>query len=76
VLDERLAAPALAEDWPAWAAAWAELDASLATRAPTTLTLCGERSALTLAPRAPSLLRRIARSFQSPRPARERLATL
>lgn len=75
-LDERLSAPALAEDWAAWAAAWRELDASLATRPPARLTLCGERSALTLAPRVPSLLQRLSRPFQSPRPARELLATL
>jgi hypothetical protein len=76
VLDGRLAQPALAEDWVAWAAAWAELDASLAARPPSALTLCGERCALTLAPRAPSLLQRLTRPFQAPRPARERLATL
>lgn len=76
VLDERLAQPALAEDWAAWAAAWTDLDASLATRSAATLTLCGERSALTLTPRAPSLLQRLLRPFQSPRPARELLATL
>lgn len=75
-LDERLTAPALAEDWPAWAAAWSELDASLATRTPARLTLCGERSALTLSPRAPSLWQRLARPFQPPRPARDILATL
>jgi hypothetical protein len=76
VLDERLAAPALAEDWSGWTAAWAALDASLGSRAPVTLTLCGERSALTLAPGTPSLWRRLARPFQPPRPARDLLATL
>jgi hypothetical protein len=76
LLDERLVAPALAEDWPAWADAWSELDASLPTRAPTRLTLCGERSALTLTPRAPSMLQRLARPFQSTRAARDTLATL
>lgn len=76
VLDERLVQPALAEDWPAWAAAWSELDASLATRVPTRLTLCGERSAATFVLRAPSLQQRLARLFSSPRPARDTLATL
>lgn len=76
VLDERLVQPALAEDWPAWTTAWRELDASLATRMPTRLTLCGERSALTLAPRTPSLLQRLARPFSSTRPVRDMLATL
>lgn len=55
VVDERLRAPALAEDWPAWQAAWRALDAGPlaaaldATRRgePVTLTLCGERSAVT-----------------------------
>lgn len=76
VLDERLAPPALAEDWPAWAAAWGELDALFTTGAPARLTLCGERSALTLAPTAPSLWRRVVQPFQPRRPARELLATL
>lgn len=76
VLDERLAAPALAEDWAAWTAAWAELDASLATPTLTRLTLCGERAAVTLEPAVPSTWQRLARAFQSPRPARELLATL
>lgn len=75
-LDERLVQPALAEDWPAWAAAWSDLDASLTTHMPTRLTLCGERSALTLNPRAPSLLQRLARPFSSPHPARDILSTL
>jgi hypothetical protein len=56
VVDDRLRACALAEDWPAWAAAWRALDAQAlpALRAAAqagleaTLTLCGERSALTL----------------------------
>ncbi len=76
VLDERFVAPALAEDWAAWAAAWADFDASRAWRSLTRLTLCGERSALTLAPAAPSAWQRIARVFQPQRPARELLATL
>ena len=52
-LDERLRAPALAEDWAAWAEAWAALDAgplaALRQRAdagePVRLSLCGERHA-------------------------------
>lgn len=64
--DDRLRNPALAEDWAAWAEAWAALDAgplaallAAAQRGePVTLTLCGERSAQahTLQPRP--LLRR------------------
>jgi hypothetical protein len=76
VLDDRLAPPALSEDWTAWAATWAELDATLATHAPARLTLCGERAAVTFDPAPPSPWRRLAATFQSRRPARELLATL
>lgn len=59
LLDERLRAPALAEDWGAWLEAWAALDATVLAdlRArfergeAVSLTLCGERSALRLLPR-------------------------
>lgn len=51
-VDERLRAPALADDWAAWCKAWQTLDggplAALLARAeagqPITLTLCGERA--------------------------------
>jgi hypothetical protein len=76
VLDGRLTESALAEDWAAWSAAWRELDASFETGAPTALTLCGERSALSLQARPASLLQRLARPFQPKRPARDLLATL
>ncbi len=48
VVDDRLRAPALAEDWAAWAEAWQALDASWAVQGarPSTLVLCGERSAV------------------------------
>jgi hypothetical protein len=57
-VDERLRAPALADDWAAWAEAWAALDAGpvaeLLRRADAgetvRLTLCGERHAQTFAP--------------------------
>jgi hypothetical protein len=62
-VDLRLRAPALRDDWPAWAEAWRALDAGpiadLTARAargePVTLTLCGERFAQrwTGAPRSP-----------------------
>ncbi len=53
-----LRAPALAEDWPAWQRAWAaldactlaELDAALQRGEDVALTLCGERSGVTLRP--------------------------
>ncbi len=64
VVDDRLVAPALAGDGPAWVAAWAALDASLPARSPTRVTLCGERSSVTLAPRAPSAWQRLGRIFQ------------
>ncbi len=46
-VDDRLVAPALVGDWPAWADAWAQLDAELAAQPWTVLTLCGERGAIT-----------------------------
>lgn len=53
-VDERLRAPALASDWAGWAEAWAALDtqvlAPLVDVADAALVLCGERSAVTLAP--------------------------
>jgi hypothetical protein len=57
-LDERLRSPALAEDWAAWAEAWAELDAGpihqLLLNVEAThrgrLILCGERHAQTWVP--------------------------
>jgi hypothetical protein len=54
VVDDRLRRPALAEDWDAWRHAWQALDAGpladLASRAGGaggSLTLCGERGAVT-----------------------------
>lgn len=64
-VDERLRGPALAEDWAAWCKAWDMVDEAVA--AATRLTLCGERSSVTLVPgggwsRLTSMLR-------APRPA-------
>jgi len=75
-LDDRLREGALAEDWPAWAAAWTALDADLSAQALTRLTLCGERSAATFTPAEPTIWQRLARPFTTPRPARDLLATL
>jgi hypothetical protein len=47
-VDPRLRGPALAEDWAAWAKAWAQIDDELPQRGLTTITLCGERSSLTV----------------------------
>ncbi len=50
-VDDRLRAPALAEDWAGWCEAWRALDAGpiaalqAAGNGPLTLTLCGERRA-------------------------------
>jgi len=62
VVDDRLRAPALAEDWTAWAEAWAALDAGpvralaeAAAREPAgahAVSLCGERLARTWRPAA------------------------
>jgi hypothetical protein len=57
-VDARLRAPALAEDWAAWAQAWLMLDAGplgacleqAARGEPVRVTLCGERRARTLGP--------------------------
>jgi hypothetical protein len=48
--DDRLRAPALAEDGFAWARAWAQLDEAVIAKLPARarLTLCGERRAVTL----------------------------
>lgn len=65
-IDERLRAAALAEDWAGWSAAWSTLDAGPIAElleqarrgAPVTLTLCGERGAVTCAPSGRPLWRR------------------
>lgn len=66
-IDERLRAPVLRGDWPAWAEAWRAIDAGpiagLESRArrgeSVSLTLCGERTALELRARRRSLLQRM-----------------
>lgn len=76
VVDERLRAPALAEDWAAWADAWRALDAgplaalrdALRRGEPAVLTLCGERCALRLEPAPRSLWQRLT-GGRAPRPA-------
>jgi hypothetical protein len=65
-VDDRLRAPALAEDWAAWADAWHALDAgplaalaaALQTDTPVALTLCGERHAQRFEPRPRPALQR------------------
>ncbi len=70
---DTLSAPALAEDWAAWADAWRALDAGPlreAAKAPggVALTLCGERHAQRFEAVAQSPWTRLARRF-GPRPA-------
>jgi len=75
-LDNRLRGPALAEDWAAWCQAWDTLDegplaemADAAARGQmVTLTLCGERSSVTLQPGG-GAWRRLWSRLQRPLPA-------
>lgn len=70
LLDDRLRGPALAEDWVAWREAWAALDAQalapLAAAKDLTLTLAGERSALTFTSAPQGLWQRLSSSFKRP----------
>jgi hypothetical protein len=76
-VDERLATPALADDWPAWSATWRALDASLLpTRPIERLTLCGERSAVTFERAERRWWQRAAASLRTRPRAREWLVTL
>jgi hypothetical protein len=82
-LDERLRAPALADDWAAWCKAWDTLDsgplAQLLSAAqagqPARLTLCGERSSATWATAPRSLMQRLRSPFTRTDP-RQTLETL
>lgn len=71
-VDDRLRAPALAGDWAGWVRAWETLDEGplrglLRALPPgARLTLCGERSSLTLQPAPGGLLQRLGRLFQRP----------
>jgi hypothetical protein len=74
VVDDRLRAPALAEDWAAWVKAWETLDASaiaacataLDQGRPVRLTLCGERASASLAAERASPWRRLRSRWQAP----------
>lgn len=77
VVVTRLRDAALREDWPAWAQAWATLDATECTNLlaalkraePVQLTLCGERNALVFRPVAQTFHRRFMNILRSPDPA-------
>ena len=70
-IDDRLRAPALAEDWAAWCEAWRALDAgpiaALARQGGGfTLTLCGERHAQAFTPTPQSLWQRVSTPWRQP----------
>lgn len=73
-VDERLRAPALADDWAGWLEAWETLDAGpiaellSAARAgrPLRLTLCGERASATFTTGARSVLRQLKSRWAAP----------
>lgn len=69
-IEAGLRAAALAEDWPAWLAAWRALDAGPLAEARRdeafALTLCGERSAQRFAPRPTGLFARLAQRLRGP----------
>lgn len=69
VVDDRLRAPALGEDWTAWCEAWRALDAGpvadlLRSPAEARITLCGERLARRWEPAQRSMWQRLSGSFQ------------
>ncbi|WP_119155629.1 hypothetical protein [Caldimonas tepidiphila] len=77
VVDERLRAPLLQDDWAGWAEAWAALDAgpladaraALSRGEAVALTLCGERAAQRFEPQSRGLLARLAGRFRTVEPA-------
>jgi hypothetical protein len=82
-VDDRLRAPALAEDWAAWADAWRAIDAgplaALVQRAargePVSLILCGERQAERHDAARVSLWQRVTRGWRAA-PLHERMESL
>ena len=74
-LEDALRAPALRQDWAAWASAWAALDAGplaqlhahMARGTPVQLTLCGQRSAITWHSGGRSLRHKITSIFRPQR---------
>ena len=76
VVDDRLRAPALAEDWDGWCRAWSALDAESiadwaqrhATQPAARLTLCGERASASwhAGEATPGLLARLLRGWSAP----------
>ena len=72
-VDTRLRGPALQDDWAAWCQAWHAFDtealppllAAAARGEPVLLTLCGQRSSVTLAPQARPWWRRMIESLST-----------
>lgn len=67
-VDDALRAPALAEDWAAWSSAWSALDAGLADRGLSRLTLCGERAGVTFELAHRGWFRRLSASWSASEP--------
>ena len=65
-MEFRLRGPALNEDWAAWSASWALIDAELAHVEIERLTLCGERSSITLATTPRNALQRFISRWHRP----------
>ena len=73
-LDERLRAPALADDWAGWSKAWETLDAgplagllaAAKSGQPVRLTLCGERASATFGSGPRSLIESLKSRFAAP----------
>ena len=73
-VDDRLRAPALADDWAAWFKAWetldagplAELLAAAKSRQPVRLTICGERASATFNTGPRSLMQSLKSRFAAP----------
>lgn len=63
-VDDRLRGPALAENWAAWAKAWAQVDAELPARGLSRLTLCGERASVTVDLPPRGLLQRLSATWR------------
>jgi hypothetical protein len=74
-VEDALHDPALLQDWPAWTAAWQQIDAregeqllqELDTGRPVALTLCGERRARTWRSGKAGWRQRLARAWSRPR---------
>ena len=65
-LDDRLRTAALGEDWAAWAKAWQAIDAELPDAGLQRLTLCGERSSITLEVQPRNAWQRLVAHWQRP----------